>query len=142
MSANEPRGRTIMLVEDYPETRLLLKDWLESRGYRLVEAADGQEALDLAPLAQPDLILMDLRLPKLNGIAVTRRLRQNPALQDVAIVALTALDPARFRDAAMSVGCIDYLTKPIDLEKLEEILLRLFGKHAIAAKATSKLADR
>lgn len=138
MSAKEPRVRTIMLVDNYPETRLLLKKWLESRGYRLVEAADGQEALDLAPLAQPDLILMDLRLPKLNGIAVARRIRQIPALRDVAIVALTALDPARFRAAAISVGCIDYLTKPIDLEKLEEILFRLFRNDAFAAKASPR----
>jgi CheY-like chemotaxis protein len=136
MSAKQRRVRTIMLVEDYPETRLLLKDWLEKRGYRLVAAADGQEALDLAPLARPALILMDLRLPKLNGVAVIRRLRQNPELRDVPVVALTRLDPARFRSAAISVGFIDYLAKPIDLEKLEKVLFRLFGSHSIAAKAS------
>src|SRR5688572_5462304 len=99
------RKPTILLVEDYPETRTMLRQWLERKGYRLVEAADGQEALDLAPLAHPDLILMDLRLPEMNGIAATRRLREHPDLRDVPVVALSALDPAMFRDAALTVGC-------------------------------------
>lgn len=118
-------GRTIMLVEDYEETRTMLRSWLERRGYRLVEAGDGQEAVDLAPLAQPDLILMDLRLPELNGIAATRRLRQHAGLRDVPVVVVSALDPALFRRAALAVGCTEYLTKPVDLRKLEEVLSRL-----------------
>jgi len=121
------RKPTILLVEDYPETRTMLRQWLERKGYRLVEAADGQEALDLAPLAHPDLILMDLRLPEMNGIAATRRLREHPDLKDVPVVALSALDPGMFRDAALSVGCVEYLTKPIDLDELESLLIRLLG---------------
>lgn len=125
MNTKNENARTILLVEDYQETRAMLRIWLERRGYRLVEAADGQEAVDLAPLAHPDLILMDLRLPELNGIAATRRLRQDVGLQDVPVVALSALDPAMFREAALSVGCVEYLTKPIDLDKLEDVLTRL-----------------
>lgn len=124
---------TILLVEDYPETRTMLRNWLERKGYRLVEAADGQEALDLAPLADPDLILMDLRLPEMNGIAATRRLREHPHLKNVPVVALSALDPAMFRDAAFTVGCVDYLTKPIDLDELDELLVRLLGYHPASA---------
>lgn len=127
MNTKNENGRTILLVEDYQETRAMLRIWLERRGYRLVEAADGQEAIDLAPLAHPDLILMDLRLPELNGIAATRRLRQDATLQDVPVVALSALDPAMFREAALSVGCVEYLTKPIDLDKLEDVLTRLLN---------------
>lgn len=127
MEQKKRSNPTIMLVEDYEETRTMLRTWLERRGYRLVEAADGQEAVDLAPLAHPDLILMDLRLPELNGIAATRRLRQNAALKNVPVVVLSALDPAMFREAALSVGCVEYLSKPIDLDKLEELLLRLLG---------------
>ena len=127
MNTKNENARTILLVEDYQETRAMLRIWLERRGYRLVEAADGQEAVDLAPLAHPDLILMDLRLPELNGIAATRRLRQDAALQDVPVVALSALDPAMFREAALSVGCVEYLTKPIDLDKLEDVLTRLLN---------------
>jgi len=127
MNTKNENARTILLVEDYQETRAMLRIWLERRGYRLVEAADGQEAVDLAPLAHPDLILMDLRLPELNGIAATRRLRQDAALQDIPVVALSALDPAMFREAALSVGCVEYLTKPIDLDKLEDVLTRLLN---------------
>ncbi|HKZ78510.1 MAG TPA: response regulator [Pyrinomonadaceae bacterium] len=127
MNTKNENARTILLVEDYQETRAMLRIWLERRGYRLVEAADGQEAVDLAPLAHPDLILMDLRLPELNGIAATRRLRQDATLQDVPVVALSALDPAMFREAALSVGCVEYLTKPIDLDKLEDVLTRLLN---------------
>jgi CheY-like chemotaxis protein len=127
MATKNPNAPTILLVEDYQETRTMLRTWLEKRGYRLVEAADGQEAVDLAPLAHPDLILMDLRLPELNGIAATRRLRENAGLRNVPVVALSALDPAMFREAALSVGCVEYLTKPIDLDQLESVLVRLLN---------------
>lgn len=132
MTNNNASVRTILLVEDYQETRAMLRVWLEGRGYRLVEAADGQEAVDLAPLAHPDLILMDLRLPELNGIAATRRLRQDVGLQNVPVVALSALDPAMFREAALSVGCVEYLSKPIDLDQLEEVLRRLLNPDQIS----------
>ena len=128
MKQKNRSNSTILLVEDYEETRTMLRTWLEKRGYRLVEAADGQEAVDLAPLAHPDLILMDLRLPELNGIAATRRLRQIAELKNVPVVVLSALDPAMFREAALSVGCVEYLSKPIDLNKLEDLLIRLLGK--------------
>jgi CheY-like chemotaxis protein len=127
MATKNPNSPTILLVEDYQETRTMLRTWLERRGYRLVEAGDGQEAVDLAPLTHPDLILMDLRLPELNGIAATRRLRQHADLKNVPVVVLSALDPAMFREAALSVGCVEYLTKPIDLDKLEELLTRLLS---------------
>ena len=136
MANKHPKRPTILLVEDYQETRTMLRMWLERRGYRLVEAADGQEAVDLAPLAHPDLILMDLRLPELNGIAATRRLREHAELKNVPVVALSALDPAMFREAALRVGCVEYLTKPIDLEKLEDLLFRLLG-HESPAHDTS-----
>jgi CheY-like chemotaxis protein len=137
MFEKKSRIPTILLVEDYPETRTMLRNWLERRGYRLVEAADGQEALDLAPLAQPDLILMDLRLPELNGIAATRRIHQHPDLKDVPVIALSALDPAMFRDAAMTVGCVEYLSKPIDLDELDELLFKLLGHVPVAVKTVS-----
>jgi CheY-like chemotaxis protein len=127
MATKNPNSPTILLVEDYQETRTMLRTWLERRGYRLVEAGDGQEAVDLAPLAHPDLILMDLRLPELNGIAATRRLRQHADLKNVPVVVLSALDPAMFREAALSVGCVEYHTTPIDLDKLEELLFRLLS---------------
>jgi CheY-like chemotaxis protein len=137
MTSKNPDGPTILLVEDYQETREMLRTWLERRGYRLVEAGDGQEAVELAVLARPDLILMDLRLPELNGIAATRRLRQHPELKDVPVVVLSALDPAMFREAAFRVGCIDYLTKPIDMDKLENVLLRLLNYNPRVHRAST-----
>ena len=137
MTNKNPDIQTILLVEDYEETRAMLRAWLEKRGYRLVEAADGQEAVNLAPLTHPDLILMDLRLPELNGIAAARSLHQNAELKNVPIVALSALDPAMFREAALSAGCVEYLTKPIDLDKLEGLLSRLLSKDSSAYKTLS-----
>ncbi|HSE23944.1 MAG TPA: response regulator [Pyrinomonadaceae bacterium] len=118
----EPMVPPILLVEDSTENRELLRRWLEQRGYRVVEAADGQEALDLAPLASPQLILMDLRLPKLNGMAVIRRLRRKPQLRKTPFIALSGLNPELFRDAALSEGFADYLAKPVDLGELEKVL--------------------
>ena len=88
-------------------------------------------------LAPPDLILMDLRLPELNGIAATRHLREHAELKDVPVVVLSALDPAMFREAAFRVGCVDYLTKPIDLDKLEDLLLRLLRYNPKIHKAST-----
>ena len=90
MTSKNPDGPTILLVEDYQETREMLRTWLERRGYRLMEARDGQQAIELAVLAPPDLILMDLRLPELNGIAATRHLREHAELKDVPVVAFCA----------------------------------------------------
>ena len=121
----ESHKPTILLVEDYEETRLMLRVWLERRGYRLVEAGDGEEAVELASIVMPDAILMDLRLPELNGIAATRRIRQHPKLCGVPVIVISALDPALFRDAAAKVGCTEYLNKPIDLERLEDLLANI-----------------
>lgn len=137
MDHQNSSGPTILLVEDYEDTRAMLRNWLERRGYRLVEAGDGQEAVDLAPLAHPDLILMDLRLPELNGIAATRRLRQYAGLKDVPVVVLSALDPALFREAAFSVGCVEYLSKPIDLGRLGDLLLRLLPSDELATSSSA-----
>lgn len=136
MAEENRMAPTIMLVEGQPETREMLRNWLEGKGYRIVEAADGQEALDLAPLARPDLIMMDVRLPKLNGIAVTRRLRQQPEFERVPIVAVSALDSTVFREAALSVGFAEYLGKPVDLDKLELVLTELLSVDARAAGAS------
>ncbi len=128
---------TILLVEGYAETREMLRSWLDKKGYRIVEAADGLEALDLAPLAHPDLVLMDVRLPRLNGIAVARRLRQIDEFRDVPIVGLSVLDTDVIRRAAKSVGFLEYLTKPIDLGKLETLLTQVLHIDARAANATT-----
>ena len=114
---------TIMVAEDFDDTRTLLRRALELRGYRVVEAHDGLEAVELVEQQCPDLILMDLNMPHLDGLAATERIRQcREICQNVTIVAITAHDTYGMREAALEAGCNEYLTKPIDLERLESIV--------------------
>jgi CheY-like chemotaxis protein len=115
---------TVMVVEDYDDTRLLLKRALEARGYRVVEAINGQEAVSIAVRELPDLILMDLDLPILDGIAATQQLRHKPELDKVPIIAVTAYPLSFTRVKAFAKGCNEYMGKPIDLEELESLLTR------------------
>jgi two-component system cell cycle response regulator DivK len=116
--------RTIMVVEDYDDTRLLLKKALESLGYGVLEASNGQEAVDIAGRERPDLILMDLDLPILDGIAATQRIRQQPDLESVPIVAVTAYPMSYTRVKAFAKGCDEYMAKPIDMTQLAELVNR------------------
>ncbi len=120
-----PIDPTIMVVDDDDDVRTPLRDWLNKSGYHTVEAKNGYEAIDIAQREHPSLIFMDLRMPVLNGIATTRRLRDHAQLRDVLIVVTSGLDPALFRDVAFSVGCTDYLAKPFDFEQLSNLLNRL-----------------
>ena len=116
------KDRTIMVVEDYDDTRLLLKEWLEGLGYSVLEASNGQEAVDLADREQPDLILMDLDLPILDGIAATQKIRQMPRLEHVPIVAVTAYPMSYSHVKAFAKGCDEYMRKPIDISELERVV--------------------
>lgn len=115
---------TIMVVEDYDDTRLLLRKGLEGLGYSVVEASNGQEAVDIADRAKPDLILMDLDLPILDGIAATQCIRQKPELERVPIVAVTAYPMSYSHVKAFARGCDEYMRKPIDMTELERIVAR------------------
>ena len=121
---------TILVAEDDEDNRLVMKLLLELRGYRVVVAANGHEALALAEREHPDLILMDLRMPLLNGLAAARQLRHNgqPALSSVPIIALSAYDPSQHRAVALAAGCNEYVTKPIDFDQLVQLLDRLTAK--------------
>ena len=113
-----------MVVEDYDDTRLLLKKGLEGLGYTVVEASNGQEAVDIASREHPDLILMDLDLPILDGIAATQHIRQQPGLESVTIVAVTAYPMSYTRVKAFAKGCDEYMPKPIDMTELENLVNR------------------
>jgi CheY-like chemotaxis protein len=114
--------RTIMVVEDYDDTRQLLKRGLEVLGYRVLEAENGHEAIDIADQQHPDLILMDLDLPILDGIAATQHIRQRPELDKVPIVALTAYPMSYTRVKAFAKGCNEYMSKPIDMSELARLV--------------------
>ena len=116
--------KRIMVVEDYEDTRVLLKYGLEQLGYSVLEASNGQEAVDIAGREHPDLILMDLDLPILDGIAATQHIRQLPELEHVPIVAVTAYPMSFTHVKAFAKGCNEYMPKPIDMAKLEQLLSR------------------
>ena len=117
-------GRTIMVVEDYDDTRMLLKYGLEGLGYSVLEASNGQEAVDIAGREHPDLILMDLDLPILDGIAATQRIRQQAEMENVPIVAVTAYPMSYTHVKAFAKGCNEYMPKPIDMSELAELVNR------------------
>jgi CheY-like chemotaxis protein len=122
--ANELYARTIMVVEDYDDTRILLKTELEGLGYSVLEATNGQEAVDIAAREHLDLILMDLDLPILDGIVATQRIRQQTEKQHVPIVAVTAYPMSYTRVKAFAEGCDEYVAKPIDMSELERLVNR------------------
>ena len=120
----EKSTRTIMVVEDYDDTRALLKHGLEGLGYSVLEASNGQEAVDIADREHPDLILMDLDLPILDGIAATQRIRQQSHMEGVPIVAVTAYPMSYSRVKAFAKGCNEYMAKPIDMSELANLVNR------------------
>jgi CheY-like chemotaxis protein len=121
--SDENSASTIMVVEDYDDTRLLLKKGLEGLGYSVLEASNGQEAVDIAAREHLDLILMDLDLPILDGIVATQRIRQQSNMR-VPIVAVTAYPMSYTRVKAFSEGCDEYMAKPIDMTELARLVNR------------------
>jgi CheY-like chemotaxis protein len=115
----------VMLVEDFQDTREVVRHMLELRGCRVVEAANGQEAIELSQQGGFDLILMDLNMPVLDGFTATLRIREYERTRDVPVVALTAFDTEEFRAAAGAVGCCDYILKPLNFERLDSLLKQL-----------------
>ena len=119
---------TVLVVEDFDETRFMIKLALELNGYSVLEAVNGQEAVEIAQRERLDLILMDLGLPLLDGFAATRRIREETRLHDMPIVAVTAHATADYRVKAFAAGCNEYVTKPIDFDKLGALLHSLLQR--------------
>jgi two-component system cell cycle response regulator DivK len=108
----------ILYVEDNFDNRILIKRVLEAEGYTVIEAGDGREGLKLAHTASPDLILMDINLPDVDGYECTRRLRASEPTRDIPILALTANVLDGDKQKALGVGCNGYVSKPIDVDEL------------------------
>ena len=115
----------ILLVEDNELNRDMLSRRLIRRGYEVVMAVDGEEALASAAREQPDLILMDMSLPKIDGWEATRRLKADPSLCATPVIALTAHAMAGDRERALEAGCDEFDTKPIEFERLLAKMERL-----------------
>jgi len=119
--------RTILLVEDNELNRDMLSRRLARQGYRVVTAVDGGEALARALDSTPELILMDLSLPVIDGWEATRRLKADPATRKIPVIALTAHAMAGDREQALAAGCDDFDTKPVDLPRLLQKIEALLG---------------
>lgn len=115
----------ILVVDDMVDNIVILSLDLQQQGYRVVTASNGEEAVRVATLASPDIILMDIGMPQLDGLGATRKIRENVALRNVPVIALTAFSTDGFRRAAYDVGFDGYLVKPIDFERLHELIRRL-----------------
>jgi CheY-like chemotaxis protein len=116
-----------MVVDDYDDVRAATKKALEMFGYRVVEAAGGEEAVELARLELPDLILMDLSMPNLDGFAAMQRIRRLAGLHDVPVIIVSAHTSHELRADALAFGCCDFLTKPVQLETLRVSVERHLG---------------
>jgi CheY-like chemotaxis protein len=113
--------KTVMIVEDYADVRMMMKILIRSHGYTVIEAADGFEAVEQSVKHHPDLILMDLAMPIMDGATATRLIREIEGCEKTSIVALTAYSNTSF-DRAIEAGFDDVIIKPLHFEKLEPLL--------------------
>lgn len=117
-----PERRKVLIAEDNPDSRDALRTLLEAYGFEVVEAEDGAEAVRFGIETHPDIVLMDIMMPGMDGLEATRRLRGSPAFRQVPILALTAMTGSR--QQAMEAGCDDHLVKPIDIPRFMDTLRR------------------
>ena len=117
---------SVLLAEDSQDTRVMLKRAFELKGYQVFEAADGQEALEMAQRYHPSLIVIDLNMPVLDGLEAVKNFREQEGPgQQIPIVAITAYDVPGMEAAALEIGCDRYLSKPLDLSELDRTLKSL-----------------
>lgn len=122
MTEKDPRDRTVLIVEDAEDARLFMRLALEQLGYVVFEAEDGEKALAVAERVRPDIILMDLSLPIMDGITATQKIRDTDGMNAVTVIAVTAHQGTDFREGAKDAGFDAYVTKPIDIDSLDELM--------------------
>jgi len=117
-----PWKPSILIAEDSADSREMMHLLLEAKGYRVFEAENGIRALEVAVKNNPDAVLLDLTLPKLDGLTVTRNLRLHPNFKHVPIIIVSGHDPNSYRQKALDAGCDEYLLKPINFDRLQTML--------------------
>ena len=126
----------VLVIEDYSDSRALMAALLRANGYNVVEASNGKEGIAQASLVNPDLILMDLAMPELDGVEATRLIRQRHELGQTPIFAITGYATNEVKDDAMAAGCTEVFVKPIDLEllmgKIRDRLVRPMSNAKVA----------
>lgn len=126
MEASNPVPK-VLLVEDTEDNRQMMRKLLEMSGFQVIEAINGREAVEVASRIRPQIILMDLSLPFIDGLAATRQIRSLPGMKSVPIIAVSAHDTADFHSDALAAGCDAYITKPIDYPELENTVKTLIA---------------
>jgi len=119
---------TILYIEDNFDNRLLVRRVLEIEGYRVIEAEDGIQALDHLRSETPDLIIVDINLPDMDGYEVTTRLKQIPSMAKVPVIAMTANVMKGDREKTLAAGCDGYISKPIDIDSLPDQIAKFLRK--------------
>ena len=129
--AKEPQlplePKLILVVDDSADNVAMLSLDLQQQGYRVVTAANGEDAVNVATQTLPNLILMDINLPNLDGLGATRRILEHQSLHEVPVIAITAFGTEGFQRAAYDAGVAGYLTKPIDLDRMHQLIARLLS---------------
>ncbi len=120
-------SKTVMIVEDNELNMKLFNDLLESRGYRVIQTRNGLEALDLARANMPDLILMDIQLPEVSGLVVTKWLKDDEQLAHIPVIAVTAFAMKGDEERILQGGCEGYISKPISVSHFLETIARYIG---------------
>ena len=135
MEPSAPTGQTVLLVEDNEDNRIIYSTVLRHVGFVVIEAGDGLQAIALARSAKPDLILMDISIPEIDGWEATRILRADPKTQSIPIVALTAHAMADDRERAAEIGFTSYLAKPVEPRAVVAEVRRWIGGEGISSVA-------
>lgn len=130
MRPDHQQQPTVLVVEDYEDARELMSLWLASSGYRVITASDGAEAVEVARRECPDVVVMDMSLPVIDGLSATAAIRQIEELCNVPIIACSANDVREWADKALAAGCNDFVSKPVDFAALEAALKRLLPQRA------------
>ena len=115
---------TILVVEDEKDILDLVKMWLDGRGYRVVVARDGYEAVEIARRECPNVVLMDMSMPGLDGLTATKMIHEIEELCDVPVIACSANDVQEWKSKALRAGCDDFISKPINFERFDEVMAR------------------
>ncbi len=138
---NDAQRPTVLVVDDYDDTRRIVRWMLEQKGYCIVEAANGREAVEVAAQELPNVILMDLAMPEVDGFGALRLVREHTELAETPIIAVTAYDMAEAREKAEITGFAHYLTKPIDFQRLSVLIDRILTEQK-SARAADALKEK
>ena len=117
-------AKVILIVEDEPKSLKLIRDLLQASGYKTVEATDGEQGIELAKSKKPDLILMDIMMPKVDGYTACREIKMDKATKAIPVVMLTSVDYELNKELSRDMGANGYMTKPVDRQELLDVISR------------------